>query len=85
MPQYFMHLRDSTDEVLDPDGMVMPPEAVAGAALAAARDCIAGDVHRGQIRLDYRIDVHDEEGTIVHSLAFADAVEIVPAPTQGGA
>jgi hypothetical protein len=25
MPQYFMHLRDSTDELLDPDGVACRP------------------------------------------------------------
>jgi hypothetical protein len=45
----------------------------------AARDCIAHDAHSGRIQLGYRIDVHSEEGTVVHSLSFADAVEIVPA------
>ena len=78
MAHYFMHLRDSVDEVLDPDGMEMPAEAVPGAALMAARDCIAGDVKNGKIDLHYRIDVHDESGKLVHSLSFADAVEVVP-------
>jgi hypothetical protein len=78
MPRYFMHLRDSTDEVLDPDGVVLPPGAVAGAALAAARDCIAHDVRSGCLDLHYRIDVHGEDGEIVHTLSFVDAVEIAP-------
>ena len=79
MPKYFFHLRDSTDEVLDPDGVHMPAEAVSGAALLQARDCMAGDVMRGELDLHYRIDVHDEAGTVVHSLPFADALEIKPA------
>jgi hypothetical protein len=60
MPRYFLHLRDSIDEVLDPEGVEMPPEAVAGAALVAARECIAEDVKTGLLDLHYRIDVHDE-------------------------
>lgn len=79
MPKYFMHLRDGTDEVLDPDGVEMPPEAVQRAALLAARDCIAGDAHSGRIELKYWIDVHDEEGRVVYTISFADAVEIVHA------
>ena len=78
MPRYFMHLRDGADEVLDPEGTEMSADAIAGAALHAARDCMAGDVRAGQLDLRYRIDVHDENGAIVHSLAFSDAVEIVP-------
>ena len=74
-----MHLRDGVDELLDPDGMHMPEDAVPGIALRAARDCIAGDAQNGRIELKYRIDVEDEHGKIVHSVAFPDAVEIVPA------
>ena len=48
MPRYFLHLRDGSDEVLDPEGSEMPEHAVAGAALAAARDCLAADVKKGQ-------------------------------------
>jgi hypothetical protein len=77
MPRYFLHLVDSTDVTLDPDGMEMTPEAVAGAALIAARDCMAGDVQSGVLDFHYRIDVHDESGELVHSLAFRDALEII--------
>jgi hypothetical protein len=72
-----MHLRDSLDEVLDPDGVLMPEEAIASAALIAARDCMVHDLRSGRLELKYRIDVHNEEGKIVHTLHFADAVEIV--------
>jgi hypothetical protein len=76
MPKFFFHLRDGADLLLDPDGTEIPEEALAGAALSQARDCIAGDVHHGRIRLDCRIDVHAEDGRLVHSLPFVDAVEI---------
>ena len=77
MPLYFMHLRDGTDEVLDPDGHDMPADRVADAALRAARDCIAGDVLKGLIDLRYRIEVEDKGGAVVHRLEFGDAVAIV--------
>lgn len=76
MPRYFMHLRDGTDEVLDPEGVVLPTEAIAGAVLMSARDCMAADVKNGLLDLHYRIDVHGEDGHIVHSLRFEDALEI---------
>jgi hypothetical protein len=78
MPLYFMHLRDSSDEMLDPDGILMPKEAVPRAARLAARDCIAHDVRSGRLDLKYRIDVQNAEGEVVHPMQFADAVEIVP-------
>ena len=77
MPRYFLHLRDSTDEVLDPEGVEIPADAIAGVALLQARDCMAGDVKGGRLDLHFRIDVHDERGKIIHTLPFADAVEVV--------
>lgn len=77
MPRYFFHLIDSTNVLLDPDGTNMPAEAVEGAALAAARDCMAGDVKTGQLDLCCRIDVHDEENQVVHRLEFTDALNIL--------
>jgi hypothetical protein len=79
MPLYFLHLRDSTDELLDTEGVLMPEEAVAGAALLAARDCMAHDLRSGRLELKYRIDVHSETGEIVYTLQFADAVMIMTA------
>jgi hypothetical protein len=72
-----MHLIDSTDVLLDPDGVVIPTELVERVALRAARDCMAGDIQNGRLDLHYRIDVHDESGKIVHRLAFADAVDVL--------
>jgi hypothetical protein len=77
MARYFLHLKDSVDEVLDPDGTEMPAEAVPGAALRSARDCIAGDVKEGRIDLHFRIEVLSETGELVHTLRFSDAVEVV--------
>lgn len=81
MPHYLFHLRDSIDQLLDPDGVNMAADEVPGAALRAARDCIAGDAMNGRIDLRYRIDVEDEDQRIIHSLPFADAVELIPATT----
>ena len=77
MPRYFLHLRDGVDELLDPEGLDIAREAVAGVALSQARDCMAGDVKDGRLDLSLRIDVHDESGEPVHSLSFADALQIV--------
>ena len=77
MPRFFMHLVDDVDILLDAEGLELPFEALQGRALASARDCIAGDVQEGRLDLHYRIDVHDENDRIVHSLRFADAIEMV--------
>jgi hypothetical protein len=76
---YYVHLRDSSDEVLDLDGVRLPEDAIPRAALFAARDCIAHDLRSGRLDLKYRIDVQNEVGEIVHTRHFADAVDIVPA------
>ena len=78
MPLYFMHLRDSIDELLDPEGIEISTEAVAAKALSSARDCMAEDIKEGRLDLRYRIDVHAENGELVHSVPFASAVEIIP-------
>lgn len=80
MPRFFFHLRAGSDEVLDSEGRLLPADAVADAALLEARDCIAGDVMTGRLDLHSRIDVYDAAGELVHSLGFADAVEMVAAP-----
>ena len=78
MARYFMHVRDGTDELLDPEGLEFPTlEAMRRAALVTARDLIAGDVRDGRIDLRFRIDVHDETGAIVYSLPFKHALSII--------
>jgi len=77
MARYFMHLVDGADILLDEEGLILSEAEVAGAALFAARDCLSHDIRTGCLRLGYRIDVHDHEGKLVHSLAFRDALEIV--------
>ena len=79
MTRYFLHLRDSTDEVLDPDGSEFEDmEAVRNAVMVNARDLIAGDVRNGLVDFRYRIDAENESGQIVYSLPFKHAVNIVP-------
>ena len=79
MTRYFFHLKNSIDEILDPEGTEMPAEVVPGAALRAARDCIAGDVKEGRFDLHFRIEIVSDKGELVHTLQFSGAVEVVPA------
>jgi hypothetical protein len=76
MPRYFLNLRTPSDELLDLEGVSMAEDAVTGAALAAARDCMAHDVRTGRLNLKYRIEVQDEAGEIVHTLRFSEAVSV---------
>ena len=77
MATYFFHLRDGQDLLLDPDGRELPTlAAVVTAALAEARAIIGADALDGKIVLGQRIDVEDEDGAVIHSLEFEDAVHI---------
>ncbi|MDB5705982.1 MAG: hypothetical protein JWN66_3098 [Sphingomonas bacterium] len=77
MSLLYFHLRDGIDTLLDEDGIEMLPENVAGRALTEARAIIADEALNGRIDLCQRIDVEDQEGSILHSLSFCDAVEII--------
>ena len=79
MALYYFHLRDGDEVLLDPEGCRLPDlGAVASKAMCAARSLLSADVLEGRLPLDLRIDVVDEEGAVIHSLPFADAVEIQP-------
>jgi Domain of unknown function (DUF6894) len=74
---YYFHLRDGTDVLLDPDGRALPSlAAVAGVALHEARAIISAEAKGGEISLDQSIDVEDQAGQVVHTLAFTEAIQI---------
>ena len=82
MAKYYLHLRDSVDEVLDPDGHEFPDlEQLKTAVMLNARDILGGDARNGIVDLRYRIDAEDEAGNIVYTLPFKHAVSIIP---EGG-
>ena len=79
MPRYFIHLRDGTTELLDPEGVRFDTlDALREAVLATARDLMSGDIRNGIIDLRFRIDAEDDDGDIVYSLPFEHAVSIIP-------
>ena len=77
MQTYYFHLRDGTDVLLDPDGRLLPSHAaVEGAALFEARAIISAEAKEGTIKFSQSIEVENEAGEVIHSLAFTDAVQI---------
>jgi hypothetical protein len=79
MALYYMHLRDSIDECLDPEGKEFDDiDALRTAVLVSARDLMAGDIRRGIIDFRFRIDAEDVNGDIVYSLPFKHALSIIP-------
>ncbi|HEX8482508.1 MAG TPA: hypothetical protein VF650_11445 [Allosphingosinicella sp.] len=78
MSLYYFHLRDGVDILLDPEGRELANRgSIPEAALKEARSIIGHDAVSGRILLDQHIDVEDEFRNILHTLHFADAVEIV--------
>jgi hypothetical protein len=82
MTRYFMHLRDGTDELLDPEGIEYGSlEALRTAVLDTVRDLMAVDMRNGVLDFRFRIDAEDVHGTIVYSLPFKHALNIIPEVT----
>jgi|tagenome__1003787_1003787.scaffolds.fasta_scaffold20979805_3 hypothetical protein len=79
MPRYFMQLRDGTDHLLDPEGIEYADlDELRKKVLIAVRDLISGDAQSGEIDMRFRIDAEDRDGVIVYTLAFKEAVKIIP-------
>jgi hypothetical protein len=79
MAKYFMHLRDGTEELLDPEGMEFETlDEMRKAVLVTVRDLMAGDMRAGVLDLRFRIDAEDGDGTIVYTLPFKHGVTIIP-------
>jgi hypothetical protein len=77
--RYYMHLRDGTEQILDPEGLDYPSvDALRKAVLIAARDLMTGDIREGVLDFRFRIDAEDESGVIIYSLPFKHAVNIIP-------
>ena len=79
MARYHLHLRDGTEELLDPEGTECPDmEGLRRTVLAAVRSCMSGDVLDGLLDFRFRLDAEDEAGNIVYTLPFKHAVNIIP-------
>ena len=76
MPRYFFHVYDDI-VAQDEEGQELPnPAAARLKALQGARELIAEQVKHGHFVLSHWIDVVDEQGEAVLTLAFRDAVDI---------
>lgn len=76
MPRYFFHVHDDID-ALDEEGQEFPnSEAALNGATGAARQLAAEQVTQGKLHLDHRIEVADDSGKVIATIAFRDCVEI---------
>lgn len=77
MAQYFFHLCDGHEVVIDAEGKeIADPAQISVHALKEARAMISQDALSGRINLNQYIEVRDEARRLVHQLSFRDAVTI---------
>jgi hypothetical protein len=77
MPRYFFHLHDDLP-VPDEEGIELADlEAAKACGIREARSVAADQVREGKLDLSHRIDVADEQSVVVHTIRFADAIDIV--------
>jgi hypothetical protein len=79
MPRYFFHLHNDID-ALDSDGREFPDlKAARKQALLEVR-MLFGETAKseGRIVLHHRVDIEDENGAVMDTVHFGDAVEVKP-------
>jgi len=78
MPRYYFNVHNSIGLVEDEEGRDFADLGAArAAALKGAREVIAGDAAEGIVDLRGRLDVIDSAGTVVLTLRFTEAVEVL--------
>lgn len=79
MPRFFFHLHNDVDAP-DPDGVELPDLEEARAVALHNAPFSAGQSVKdmGHIVGGYRIDIEDENGIVLDTVYFRDAVEIDP-------
>jgi hypothetical protein len=80
VPRYFFDIFDHAVSLDDEGIELADAEAARRAALSGARSMMCDQVARGRLSLHHRIEVRDEAGGQVLSLAFGDAVRVEPGP-----
>lgn len=68
----------------DEEGREVPDESAArSAALAGARDIMAGEMRAGQLNPASFIEVEDSEHRHLFTLSFSEAYTVDPSPVDG--
>jgi hypothetical protein len=76
MPRYFFHLYNDVVS-MDEEGIDLPDLGSARAnGIREAREMMLDTVAEGRINLSHRIDIADENGAVVDSVTFGEAVTV---------
>ena len=79
MPRYYFHVVDDLDITDDEGAELADLPSARQWAVHAARVLMCETLQRdGRITLSHRIDIEDEDHNVVDSVAFEDAIRIVP-------
>jgi hypothetical protein len=77
MPRYYLNVINSTDIAIDGEGQELADLAAARSqAEAGIRSLIADEARRGKIDLRGRIEIIDETGALLATVAFPQAFEL---------
>ncbi len=77
MARFFFHVRDDMDVPDDEGAELRDIEVARNLATQSARVLMCETLKEsGRISLNHRIDVEDEQGAVVASVPFGDAVSI---------
>jgi hypothetical protein len=75
--RYHFDLHNGTGFVEDEEGRELADlEAARAEGLKGIRSIVSEDVQRGILDLDGRLEVRDEDGTLILTIPFAEAVKI---------
>jgi hypothetical protein len=77
MPRFFFHLYDRGHVFHDEDGKECGDVTEASTlALKSARSIVSADALDGSIDLSGRVEIADEQGTVVLTVFYRDAVSV---------
>ena len=79
MPRFFFHLHDRGNVFQDEDGTECDDVTEASRlALRSARAIVSADALDGSIDLNGRIEIADEQGAVVSTVLYREAVAVRP-------
>jgi hypothetical protein len=76
MPLYYLHIRDGTELLVDPEGSNLPNlEAARTEAIEGARQLISEAVRTGSpLRMQRAFQIDDADGRTLLNVPFTDAI-----------